>query len=514
MLKIDYKSSDNEEDFIEKGITFNYCLKNGVPKNDALRSMYIKEVNTKIKHHIISKSKDISDIETVTDHVLDYYVTEREKLSQDHKIIIFTVLSRLMLLMSYSYNEGNEYDDNLDIEHLMERGLVNSENVRVCGCTLQLFFSLLNGMINKINNLRYTETIERYIYILLSRFAEFTFYKKDDNRILNNRKFVTNSNGQYRVNSRYYVESERQFYGLILFVKTRLVVQEYSHVILPRVFIRQKYKTFTIREELNLDFEYFRFLIKIMLSHLMKPVLQSIEREIQKMACEVGLLIGEKDRYVENEVFNAPEPYGIIAKLRPFFIDKLYRIMQNQPIETFCERHFDYLKEITTKKKDVKMRDINIDRIYDGIVYKIVNKIVKLQHNNYDISNYTVSVSLETIKSNDVNKYMYDICNDLSRLYVYNCRTIPIMMQCDYEWYFFGKPPYIIKHYSFLSCFLAWMKYIIEDEEMQGELPDKLNLNKIETMFSNNLPLDFIQSREKPETKNSNDDDDIVLNES
>jgi hypothetical protein len=501
---VDKKTED--ESFLTH---FNAICKLPVPVTAKYRTRYIYIAEEYILGLLNgNKCTEIQEakILNVFDNLLSYYVKNRMGLSTSHRKIIFLSMTKYNLAFYRIYQKkvgqkgfdisskqkAISYNMFIRKEELLKHG-IETEHIDFDKITQRKFWAFLCFITEKVNTIRHSEEFEILLLAIYNIFAEISIMEEKGTSIINHPMYRepfndANSSG-FRINRLFIAEVERRTYE----IKVRMIAKSVPKTkafktIIDRIFVNNKFLKHRIEYVNSVNIKQLSARIDRIVKLIAGPIKQSAESELMKLICEANLIIGEREMFREKWPVDDFEAYGILCKFRTSFIDKLNVWINDKPIEKVVEEHIKVLKSNIPKGNKDNIINIDatyfpIDVNYDVTMGCIVDKFFKMKYSKYDLSKYIVSITKESLCEPYPSKYLYDIFNKVDGN-GFKSTLIPFMLKCVDEWFCVDtKRSIVYSCYSFFQCVQMWMQLCISDTELEGVLPDGLDLNIIECLM-------------------------------
>lgn len=408
-----------------------------VPQIEHLRSNYLHRLNV-LSEQLIDESffkkRDISGINIeylnkINQSIFDFVFENRLKLSPEHKILYWIVRVRLNLLITKMSGQWNDFMGNIDkIKGIEALNLMISDRP-IYRYTLSQFWRTLKLLLSKFNSLRWSNELEYYISCLKLCCGKFFIIQEPVNVIkyLDFRLFFEVNDGERRITLNFIKETERIFFGF----EKRLRIYH----------LTSRYKSVAV----NYDPAQMQIVHNWLEPLISNVYLDPLKKAFSKIVFHLDVLIGEKERYIEEEKFGEPTVQNIIAKWRVDHIDQLRSMAQRDSI-------IELLKKIVKTKRTPPLVNIQLNEMLRIMIdYKLdslfaVNRLFSSQYAvprkaiKWRVNKNETEAPLIFREFNDYSVFFQDT--------IYKCRT-------------------------YADCFVTWVKLLCENTKCKGIFPNQ-----------------------------------------
>lgn len=412
-----------------------------IPDEKHLRSQYFHSIMVALENLTISfEVYNIGYLSEILKKIEDYSKKERANTSRRHRILLWKIECRINWLLA----ENDEIYFSIKDSYLKQQELIMS-NVHPSEMDIFTLWRSINIIIDKLNRLRYHDSLYSYVRCVFLRCANLTWFCGTDKKIFNHVVFVRRlTNGEMCINETFLIETERIFKDI------------WDHF--------ERWKLFSPVEVMD-DFprennEIFVGWMRGIHSGIFRDF---IEREYRECVYGAYVYVSERDRYLDEERdFSNPTAYSIVAKYRPSQIDEISKLLSSPTfIDDIIENHEAW--------KDPQKIDISYDLLCRTLIRYYFDSVIGSLENmdEYILSSHEGGTP--------------DYIKEISMQY-------PRIVQLFHEYGLIYKGSSVT--FSNLGfCFMAWVKVMCEEPSINGILPtSKSNICPLYDIFYPDTP--------------------------
>lgn len=434
-VRISYQKEEIP-DFLDVECAWRPLSEIEVPPVEHLRSDYFHRLNVLCEQAVEqsifrnqSKGINIRYLQTIDDKIKIYVLINRPKMSVDHKILYWIVRSRLTLLLAKISGRWNLLMGKIGGFKEIEALSLLISAKPIYEYTLGTFWRTLKLLLSKINSLRWSNELEHFVACLRLCCAKFLIVQESSDvvKYLDFKLFIEEKDGFRKITLNFIKETERIFFGIEKRLHTYHLTSGFKRINvacnLGQVQILHAWLHSLISGAVYVD---------------------SIKKEFSKRVFHLDLLIGEKERYIEEEKFGEVTVQNIMAQWRVDRIDYLRSVAQRDSIEKLLKK---VLKTNATPVVNIQLNEllrIMIDYKLDSLFaisrifssqYTVQRKLIK-----WRLTQNKAETPLIFREFNDYSVFFRDC--------VYKCRT-------------------------YADCFITWIKLLCESTTFKGVFPNQ-----------------------------------------
>lgn len=437
---------------------FSFLARTEVPFVKEHRSLYLHTANVLLEELITSFGEQhvppnidviLRDVEKLFENLTKHVAKSRIVMSRKHKMLLWIVRVRANLVVKKNSVEWPENYGSLDDLAYLESMEILISDKPVSQYSLKEFWRSLKILVEKIRIMKYHDNIRYYVECLQLCCGKFMVIASKSVSLFNYPLFCfkNEETGEYRINEAFIEETERMFHGLHTMLDVCMDVH-WSEI--PR-FVPDK----------NALTEFHA----IVENKAKDPFLEFIERDLRKNIYDWHVLIGERERYIQEEKFGDPSGYNVIAKWRQDHIDYCVdELKKSGIVVSMLNQSMDPPFGFDTVKC------VNPDT--DGLCIIVLNYI-------FDSIFTMTNRRFQTRYIREAHELLHEDFYDMDKF--------PLMVHVFHEYavYFNGS---LGARSSFPGCFIEWVRVACEESKWKGAIPGEPTTTNLVFLYERFFP--------------------------